>query len=190
MLRTQGWLRNVRKIAVLTLAASLLVQTLRATDLPKPPGGFTWQEVPELKAAILKPDGWFFKKESDKGTLAYFITKEDLNKSDQFSTGLTVNVFHLKQDSAVDHGKDLINNMASQHHVKPWIQSFGPFQEFGCLLKDTDTTGTIVMHALAVANPKTNTLYLFIFESPESDWDAAWKLGKQIMDTLVLDNEI
>jgi len=41
-----------------------------------------------------------------------------------------------------------------------------------------------------VANPKTNTLYLFIFESPETNWDSAWKIGKQILDSLVIDDEI
>lgn len=39
-------------------------------DLPPPPSGFSWQEVPELKAAFLKPNGWFFKREEEKGTLA------------------------------------------------------------------------------------------------------------------------
>ncbi len=53
-----------------------------------------------------------------------------------------------------------------------------------------DASGTAVMQELAVANPKTNTLYLFIFESPESDWNAAWKIGKQIMDNLAIDDEI
>jgi hypothetical protein len=46
------------------------------------------------------------------------------------------------------------------------------------------------VHNLTVANPKTNTLYLFIFESPVSEWDNAWKLGKQIMDDLAIDDEI
>jgi hypothetical protein len=41
-----------------------------------------------------------------------------------------------------------------------------------------------------VANPKTNTLYLIIFESPEAEWDMAWKAGQKIMDTLALDDEI
>jgi len=63
--------------------------------------------------------------------------------------------------------------MAADKHGDKWVQEAGSFREFGCLVKDTDASGTIVMHALAVANPKTNTLYLFIFESPESDWDAA-----------------
>jgi len=46
------------------------------------------------------------------------------------------------------------------------------------------------MHYLTVANTQTNTLYFFIFESPVADWDAAWKLGKQIMDNLALDDGI
>jgi len=80
--------------------------------------------------------------------------------------------------------------MAATHHAQAWAQQLGPFQEFGCVIKDTDATGTIIMHALTVANPKTNTLYYFTFESPESDSDAAWKIGKQIMDVLALDDEI
>jgi hypothetical protein len=47
-----------------------------------------------------------------------------------------------------------------------------------------------VIHTLAVANPKTNTLYLIIFESLEPEWDKAWKIGKPIMDMLALEDEI
>jgi hypothetical protein len=180
----------MKKFAILILALALFVQPLLALDLPKPPTGFTWQEIQELKAAFLKPNGWFFKRQEDKGTLAYFITKEDINQNGQFATGLTVNVFRLKKDTAAERGKALIDNMAAEKHVKTWTRTVGPFQEFGCEMKDTDATGTTVMSALTVANPKTNTLYLFIFESPESDWDAAWKLGKPIMDTLAIDDDI
>ena len=180
----------MRKVVLSALVVAFFAHALFAIELPKAPSGFTWQEVPEIKAAFLKPDGWFFKKENSKGTLAYFITKEDLTSNGEFATGLTINVFHFKQDSAVDHGKALIDQMATQHHVKTWSRAFGPFQEYGCELKDTDASGTIMMHALTVANPKTNTLYLFIFESPAADWDAAWKLGQQIMDTLAIDDQI
>ena len=178
----------MKKFVWMFVLGTLFIPTLRALDLPKPPQGFTWQEIPELKAAFLKPDGWFFKQESEKGTLAFFITKEELKGSGQFETGLTVNVFRLKQDSAVERGKDLIEKMASEHHAKQWEQSVGTFKEFGCLIKDTDSSGTIVLHSLTIANPKTNTLYLFMFESPESKWDAEWKLGKQIMDSLAIDD--
>jgi hypothetical protein len=184
----------MKKFVMLVVLATLIVQvqTLSAIDLPAPPPGFTWQEVPELKAAFLKPNGWFFKREEQKGTLAYFITKENIEQNSVFQTGLSVNVFRLKKDSAVERGKNLIDSMATAHQAEKekWAQKVGPFEEFGCLLKVTDATGTTEMHALTVTNPKTNTLYLFIFESPDSEWDAAWKTGKQIMDTLALDDKI
>ena len=179
----------MKKLIALLFVTVLFALPLSADDLPNPPAGFGWQKVPAIKASFLKPDGWFFREEVQKGTQAYFITKEDISKTGEFNTGLTLNVFHLKSDSAVERGKLLIDNMASKHNVKSWSHTVGPFQEFGCDLKDTDATGTTIMHALTVANPKTNTLYLFMFESPEADWPAAWKLGKPIMDTLALDDE-
>lgn len=121
--------------------------------------------------------------------MAYFITKEDISKGGEFSTGLTVNVFHFKKDSAVEHGQALIEKMAANNHVQSASHTVGPFQEFSCQLKNTDATGTIEMYALTVANPKTNTLYLFMFESPEHDWEASWKQGKAIIDSLAIDDE-
>jgi hypothetical protein len=180
----------MKKLVALAIVLIFILPQCCAIELPKPPPGFTWQEIPELKAAFLKPNGWFFKQEKQEGTLAYFITKENLDQNSRFDTGLTVNVFKFKKDSAVDHGRALIDNMASQHHVKSWARAFGPFQEFSCELRDTDARGTIFMHALAIANPKTNTLYLFIFESPLADWDAAWVIGKQIVDNLAIDDDV
>ena len=180
-------MRNkVRALAIFLLIRPLLV----AIDLPPAPSGFTWQEVPELKAAFLKPDGWYFKRETQKGTLAYFITKEDIDKQGEFQTGLTVNVFKLKKDSAVEPAKYMIDQLADSKHAEKWAKAVGPFREFGCRTKDTDASGTIVVETTTIANPKTNTLYLFVFESPESDWETAWKTGAKIMDTLAVDDEI
>ena len=117
-------------------------------QLTPPPPGFTWQEIPELKAAFLKPNGWFFKKEVQNGTFAYFITKENIDTNGEFQTGLTVNVFQFKKDSAVNHGKALIDSMASQHHVETFSRAFGPFKEVGCEFNDTDASGTTRMYTL------------------------------------------
>src|SRR5207253_2668928 len=106
----------MKKIVILAFVVALFAQTLDAIELPNAPSGFTWQEVPELKAAFLKPNGWFFKQENSKGTLAYFITQEDLTKSSEFSTGLSLNVIHLKKESAVERGKAMIDQMAAQHN--------------------------------------------------------------------------
>ena len=180
----------MRGLLLLTFLAALVVHAMPAIDLPAPPPGFTWQEIPELKAAFLRPEGWFFKREEGKGTLAYFITKESIENGGEFQTGLTVNVFRHKKDNAVDTAKLYIDRVAAKYHAEKWSKEVGPFEEFGCLFKDTDSSGTTASQALMVANPKTNTLYLFIFESPESDWDSAWKIGKQVMDALAIDDDI
>jgi len=180
----------MKKIAAVAIVSALFFPNLFAVDLPKAAQGFTWQEIPELKVALLKPDGWFFKREESKGTLAYFITREDLGQTSEFETGLTVNVFHLKKDLAAERGRLLIENMAAEKHGKVWNRAVGSFQEFGSQLQDTDASGSTIMQALAFANPKTNTLYLFIFESPAANWDSAWQLGKQIMDNLTIDGDI
>ena len=104
----------MRKVVLLALIVAFVAREPLAKELAKAPEGFTWQEIPEQKAAFLKPDGWFFKRESDKGTFAYFITKEDIARTGQFDTGLTINVFRLKQDSAVERGKTLIDQMAAK----------------------------------------------------------------------------
>ena len=48
---------------------------------------------------------------------------------------------------------------AEKNGQKDW----GAFKEFACLTKDADASGTPVMQTPVIANPKTNTHYLFIF---------------------------
>jgi hypothetical protein len=181
-------MRTAASVLLLAFCSGMIF----AADLPTAADGFTWQEVPELKAAFLKPQGWFFKREEQKDTLAYFITKENIDQSgDDFKTGLSVNVFRkLKKSKAIDQAQYMIANLVKKYHVEPFQRNIGPFYQLGCELKDTDSTGTIMMREIAVANEKTNTLYLFIFESPESEWGTASKTGEQIINKLALDDEI
>ena len=51
----------MKEFLLLALFVALFTRSLHAAELPKASSGFTWQEVPELKAAFLKPNGWFFK---------------------------------------------------------------------------------------------------------------------------------
>jgi hypothetical protein len=98
------------RTAALVLLLAFCSGMIFAADLPTAADGFTWQEVPELKAAFLKPQGWFFKREEQKDTLAYFITKENIDQSgDDFKTRLSVNVFRkLKKSKAIDQAQYMI----------------------------------------------------------------------------------
>ena len=160
-------------------------------DLPKAPSGFAWKELPEIKAAFLVPAGWHFKREAKGNTLAYFITREKIDELGHFETGLTVNVFRrFSGGPAVSYARTFISGLAAKHSTEAIPLQTGPFEGFGCRYVNVDATGSITIHELMVANPKTNTLYLFIFESPTSQWSAAWKLGEKIINMLGIDDDI
>jgi hypothetical protein len=128
---------------LLAVFAATLAHPKPKIELPPLPSGFTWQEVPELKAAFLRPNDWFFKREESKGTLAYFI-QENIDVNGEFQTGLAINVFRLKKEPAVEKGKNAIDQLAIRKHGEKWAKDVGPFKEFGCLARDTDPSGTTV----------------------------------------------
>ena len=45
-----------------------------------------------------------------------------------------------------------------------------------------------IVYQLALANVRTDTLYLFTFESPKKDWPEAWRLDAVMVRELVLDS--
>jgi hypothetical protein len=176
----------VRCFLVLVLVVVAL--PLLAIDLPQAPVGFRWEEAKEIKGAFLLPKAWHFRHERNKETLAYFATREDLANNARFTVGLTVNVMpRLKGRDAAAYAEQFILGFSRDKKVlKTWDASMGPFRGAGCLVDD----GVAVMHTLMVANPKTNTLYYFMFEAPRDEWDQAWKIGEQMVKLLYLDDEI
>lgn len=164
--------------------------SLRAQPLalPPTPDGYHWERVAEVKASFLVPNNWHFKREKHDTTFAYFATREDIDKAGQFLVGLTVNVMpHLKGRDAAQYAKEFVAEFPKgKKLLKSWDASMGPFVGGGCLVEDETT----IMHTLMIANPKTNTLYLFIFEAPKEEWDAAWRTGQEMVRLMLLDDEI
>lgn len=166
----------------------------QSADLPTAPQGFSWKHIDEIKAAFLIPDGWYFKREIQKNTLAYFITQENIDKQGLLETGLTVNVMRrLTAISAHTYARQFIAKLTSENQVlHTWELGTGDLQGYGCQIKipGSKDRPAIMMHSLAIANIRTNTLYILMFESPENKWPSAWEKGKVIMDMFALDDEI
>lgn len=125
--------------------------------------------------------------EKEGATIGYFVTRENTD-SGSFLVGLTANIIpKLKSYDAVAYMNAFMQKLPEGKTIRErWDVSRGPLVGKGLLFEDDQA----VMHELALANPKTNTLYLFMFEAPLSEWDDAWQLGKKIMDTLVIDDEM
>jgi hypothetical protein len=186
LLRTAAVAAAVFAARGLSLAQPTPVPTPPA--LPEPPTGFHWERAPEIKGAFLVPHKWFFKAEGKKSTYGYFISRENIDKAGEFLVGLSVNVMpHVEGKDAVAYAKDFMAAYpAGKTLLDDWDASMPPFVGRGCLVEDETTR----MHTLMVANPKTNTLYLFIFEAPRAQWKEAWPIGEEILRLMLLDDEI
>ena len=106
--------------AFIFLVISCSVYAL-VTKLPAPPVGYSWAVFEETKSAFLKPDGWFIKKMKKGETRSYFITKENIDKTGEFITGLSVNIVSgipkKKGMSPVKYAKEFIQSAAASRKV-------------------------------------------------------------------------
>src|SRR5579872_2736414 len=157
--------------------------------LPEPPKGFTWKKIDEIKASVLMPDGWHYRLDKQGKTIGAFVTREKIEDGKAFKTGLSVNVLRDQKDPTPEKlAKTLVENLGKMGKIEDAFKvSVGKFRGSGGRL--TVPERNVTMQFLLLANPATNTLYIIQFESPEKEWQEAWKVGKVIMDRLALDDD-
>lgn len=164
--------------------------------LPPAPKGYSWRWFESIKAGLLVPQGWFVKEDTKGGTRAFFITKESIEKGGRFRTGFSLNVVQNSPKKTgsppSEYAKQLINKMVSttqSSEVRP-VGDGTYFKGYGGFFRSRPPKEEIVVqYMLVLGNDKTGTLYICAFESPEREWNTAWKLGSAIMDNLALETE-
>lgn len=189
-----GCFNMLRFLAIILLACS----SVWGADepLPSPPAGFSWQRLASIKGALLKPDGWFFKASATGGTEGFFITKENIDKDGAFKTGLSLNCMRdiPKHSGLTPSGYAVaFADAAAEKHrlLERSARSMGPFNHLRLRYVDAPPgKESVTIWNLLVANDKTGTLYLYVFEAPTSTWEEAWKTGNVILKMLLLDDEI
>lgn len=168
-----------------------------STSRPAAPAGYEWQECPEIKGALLRPDGWFFKKETGRDSIAYFVSKENIDAAGEFTTGLTMNVLQnvdtIMGSPPSIYAEELIAEAARSSDVRnaPWTHRMGPFLSHGVVITTPDLVkGDFVTHMLAIANDRTGTMYLVTFESPVETWQSASQIADPMLKKLWIDSDI
>ncbi|MFN7948418.1 MAG: hypothetical protein U0Z53_23910 [Blastocatellia bacterium] len=167
----------------LLLWVSAIANPLTQSGLPPAPEGFAWQKLEEIKGAALVPNGWFFKKEEKKGTLAYFITQEDIDKGGWYDTGLSIQVFRQPQPNTAEEVARTIlqGHNEKKELLKSWKTSAGKMNGWGYQAKVKGANGKVTMvHSVIFSNPETKTFYWVLFESTEEKWQEALKIGEKL----------
>jgi hypothetical protein len=167
-------------------------------DLPKPPIGFNWVSILDNKSALLKPEGWHFRKDHSQGVDAYFISKEKVEGGSEFNTGLSLNViYNVKKTTNVSptqYAAAMVLGLEKKYGVNiidSGVKKSEPFMTLFCRFKDHQPgLEDVIIHYFFIANDETETLWMFFYEAPEREWDAAWKTGTVLLKHLLIESEI
>ncbi len=197
---TANWLEivDVRAGTVTTVGLDKGGKTSTHVDDRKPgvqsgalsqaPKGFQWEQATKIKAAFLKPDGWFFRVEEKPKTIAYFVSREDSHVG-KFRVGLTVNVNRVTSGNGVEYARKILTEFPRSPGKKlhrSWEINDAGLSGGGCEVEFDD----IVMQVVILANPRTGLVYINTFEAPKAEWAEAWRVGQEIMSHLVFDPDL
>ena len=192
----------LRFLLLFSLLVSALARPAAAqrynVRLAAPPPGFTWQPLPESKAAALLPTGWYYKADDQKSGAAYYLTQEEIGESSEFQTGLSLQVVRKAKAQtkrpAPEYAELLMMRTGfgrGQQQLEKNASTEGSWRKWTVRYRDAPPDAEPrVVYQLALANAKTDTLYLLTFESPEKEWAEAWKLGEVMVRELVLDSRL
>ncbi len=177
------------------------------------PAGFAWQEVPQLRAAFPRPDGWSYRFEQIQDTQACFITREsfhpgvwmptpeDVDRGQGFKTGLSVNSFagiarKLGVSPAVFARSALTTNRLLVPESGVVTSKDGPLASYkGYFTSLRGVMGLERMPSIryymeAVGNNRTDRAYVVMFETPAELWEQDKEIAKVIIDNRVLDRSL
>ncbi len=193
--------RSVVLAAMLRLFLLLLLALPAAaqrydTRLAALPAGFAWQPLPEAKAALPLPAGWYYRAEGPKAAPTYYCTREAMGDSGEFTTGLSLQVVRKATARTRHPAAEYAGLLMLRTGFGPGRSRLadtsvvaGPWHKWVVRYREAapDAEPRII-YQLALANAKTDTLYLLTFESPEKEWPAAWALGAVMVREWVLDS--
>ncbi|MBA4327614.1 MAG: hypothetical protein C0428_05250 [Polaromonas sp.] len=165
------------------------------SELPAPPDGFSWQLY--KNTVFLKPAGWHAQeaKTPPGFPMATFATSpQAFSESSKFEMGLTVNVI-----SGTQRLRGLEAKKAVALMLKPTLdvskkedvlvlsqQPAGDFERTIFRYRDAPSGMTpIIVHKFILANNVTDSVHIFMFESPEASWAENWaKYGAPVLSRL------
>ena len=190
--------RSFMLVLVLFTFTSVVANKSTLKKSSKAPKGFEWVEAKEIRAALLMPIGWNFKHAAgDTGTQAYFLTLEKIKgKNGRFFTGFSVNVIkNIKYKTDLkpsEYAEQVMQKLKSQHKYRDYktgkINKYFSYAEIQIVSKDNK--GVLIKQVIRfVYNDIRDTLYICIFESPETSWKQYIKYGDVIFNNMVLEKD-
>lgn len=173
---------------IVHLIVFAVATSLRAQEAP-----LKEQALPEIKAKILIPEGWYTKAGSEDGVTVYQISREKTESEDEaFRAGLILSVTNKVPDRASMRPSEYANDLLSSAQEEgdgPKLERTqeGPFQCFRVEYTIESDEGNIKVVNMAKANDDTGTLYFATWQSPEKEESQLKDVRERILASLAFD---
>ena len=169
--------------------------------LPQIPSGFEWKVIPELKLAVLIPNGWHFKQETRTDLSlsgGIYVSKENIDDVGRYSTGQAVFMYPDKNIDEDLEGfatgilSDLANASTTSKILDSWDYKTDAYTAHHLRIEtfypnETEVNkNKIIQYSTIVSN---NAVYLTIFECPSANWEQVVKDYGILLDYVVIFNE-
>jgi len=162
---------------------------IASTPSVTPAAGMEWKNIPELKIDIAMPKGWFYKWARQGNAEAFFITKENIDDTGMYVTGLGVNInpnvenadseaesFITSNIPNLDTTTKVLGKAIKADGKSGVVKLFGIIVEAELSITPQEPAQTTqkTLGYFAVSNTETHTLYILIFEAPRESWASEW----------------
>lgn len=163
------------------------------SQLPPLPAGFDWKLY--KNAVFPKPAGWHERElKTPANSFTYATSPEDFSGNKQFEMGMSVNIFtgtqRLRGLEAKKAALMYIKIDLDTHRKEDILildqQPSGDYERTVFRYRDAPPgLKPVIIHKFILANNVTDSLHVFIFESPEATWAENWaKYGTPILSRL------
>ena len=171
-----------------------------ADVLSEPPKGFSWQQLPFVKASFLMPEGWIFKfiPDNKEEKYLYYLTKDNIDQKGFYETGFEVRVIRgvpskAKGKLPSEYSNEAVAGTEKKFKfVKKWNEKKGIFKEIGYIYVDNSyENASVTVHRVYISNDTTGTVYILTFEGPTNVWDGLWKtIGEPMFKNISIDESV
>ena len=182
---------------VLILALTSLVGCRPSTPkqktepLPEPPAGFTWMTSKNGVGSFLKPNGWYEKEDSQRGTNVLYISKEKIKKNNPLEIGLTITQINgwSKQlgTKPSQYAQSYAASLAAVGELlKQGVMKGGTSDMHVVRVKSSNKGVSTIAHHIVIGLDAVDKVYLLSFESPANQWEKESQQGREMLNNFLL----
>lgn len=170
----------------------LLLALLAASTVLAQESGWKEEALPAIKGALLLPDGWHIKEETEDGVAVYQITREKVDSSsDTFTDELILSATPKVPERAgmkpSEYAAELLASALEEGGKELQKSEEGAVKSFRTEYMIESEQGKMLVINIAKANDTTGTLYFLTWQSLASEPAALAGQREKILASLKLD---